>query len=88
MEEPECIMRPFALPIQIVVNWWICDQSQTRMDYANRMIKEKFDHEPIPTYNYLDFETMVQTEKPDVIIVTSVDRTHDEYNRKVHGIRL
>ena len=56
-----------------------CDQSQTRMDYANRMIKEKFDHEPIPTYNYLDFETMVQTEKPDVIIVTSVDRTHDEY---------
>lgn len=56
-----------------------CDQSQTRMDYANRMIKEKFGHEPIPTYYYTDFEKMVQERRPDVIIVTSVDRTHDDY---------
>lgn len=56
-----------------------CDQSQTRMDYANRMIKEKFGHDPIPTYYYTDFEKMVQEQKPDVIIVTTVDRTHDDY---------
>lgn len=56
-----------------------CDLSQTRMDYANRMIGEKFGREPVPTYYYTKFEEMVKAEKPDVVIVTSVDRTHDEY---------
>lgn len=56
-----------------------CDQSQTRMDYANRMIKEKFDSLPCPTYNYTDFEKMIREQSPDVVIVTSVDRTHDDY---------
>lgn len=56
-----------------------CDQSPTRMNYANRMIKEKFDHDPIPTYYYTDFEKMIEEQKPDVVIVTSVDRTHDDY---------
>lgn len=56
-----------------------CDQSQTRMNYANRMIQEKFGHEPVPTYYYTDFEKMIDEQKPDVIIVTTVDRTHDDY---------
>lgn len=56
-----------------------CDQSPTRMNYANRMIKEKFDHAPVPTYYYTDFEKMIEEQKPDVIIVTSIDRTHDDY---------
>ena len=56
-----------------------CDQSQTRMNYANRMIQEKFGHEPMPTYYYTDFEKMIDEQKPDVIIVTTVDRTHDDY---------
>ncbi len=56
-----------------------CDQSPTRMNYANQMIKEKFGHASIPTYYYTDFEKMIEEQKPDVIIVTSVDRTHDDY---------
>ena len=56
-----------------------CDQSQTRMNYANRMIKEKFGHDPIPTYDYTDFDKMIEEQKPDVVIVTTVDRTHDHY---------
>ncbi len=56
-----------------------CDQSQTRMNYANRMIQEKFGHGPVPTYYYTDFEKMIDEQKPDVIIVTTVDRTHDDY---------
>lgn len=56
-----------------------CDISQTRMDYANRMIREKFGHDPVPTYYYTDFDRMIREQKPDVVIVTSVDRTHDEY---------
>jgi predicted dehydrogenase len=49
------------------------------MNYANRMIKEKFDHAPIPTYDYTKFDEMIKEQKPNVVIVTSVDRTHDEY---------
>lgn len=56
-----------------------CDQSQTRMNYANRMIQEKFGHGPVSTYYYTDFEKMIDEQKPDVIIVTTVDRTHDDY---------
>lgn len=56
-----------------------CDQSQTRMDYANRMVKEKYGHDPIPTYDYTDFEQMIREKQPDVIIITTVDRTHDDY---------
>lgn len=56
-----------------------CDLSQTRMDYANRLIGEKYGHAPVPTYHYLDFEKMITEQKPDVVIVTSIDRTHHEY---------
>ena len=56
-----------------------CDISQTRMDYANRIIHETYGHAPVPTYHYTDFNKMLETEKPDVVIVTTVDRTHDDY---------
>lgn len=56
-----------------------CDLSQTRMDYANRIISEKYGHAPVPTYHYLDFEKMITEQKPDVVIVTSIDRTHHDY---------
>lgn len=56
-----------------------CDNSPTRMNYANRILAEKFGCDPIPTYYYTDFEKMIEEQKPELIIVTSVDRTHDDY---------
>ncbi len=56
-----------------------CDINQTRMDYANRILTEKYGLDPIPTYHITEFETMIQREKPDVVIVTSIDRTHHTY---------
>ena len=56
-----------------------CDINQTRMDYANRILKEKYGLDPIPTYHMNEFETMIKREKPDVVIVTSIDRTHHTY---------
>ena len=56
-----------------------CDQSQTRMKYPNRMIKEKYGNDPIPTYQNTHFDKMIEEQKPDVVIVTTVDRTHDHY---------
>lgn len=57
----------------------ICDVSQTRMNYCNRVLKEQFGLEPVPTYNYTDFDRMLDEHKPDQVIITSVDRTHHHY---------
>jgi len=56
-----------------------CDISQTRMDYANRVLKEEYGIAPVPTYHYTKFDDMLDEIKPDYVIVTSVDRTHDFY---------
>lgn len=55
-----------------------CDQSQTRMNYANATIAE-LGAEKVPTFLPHEFEKMIAKTKPDIIIVTSVDRTHDDY---------
>ncbi|MBP5163421.1 MAG: Gfo/Idh/MocA family oxidoreductase [Spirochaetales bacterium] len=55
-----------------------CDQSQTRMNYANSRLEE-LGSKKVPTYLPHEFEKMIQETKPDVVIVTSVDRTHDDY---------
>ncbi|MCR5443781.1 MAG: Gfo/Idh/MocA family oxidoreductase [Sphaerochaetaceae bacterium] len=55
-----------------------CDQSQTRMNYANSRLEE-LGAKKVPTYLPHEFEKMIQETKPDVVIVTSVDRTHDDY---------
>lgn len=56
-----------------------CDISQTRMNYANQVIQNKSGYAPVPTYYYTEFEKMISETKPDIVIVTSVDRTHDDY---------
>ncbi|WP_199613916.1 Gfo/Idh/MocA family protein [Paenibacillus alkalitolerans] len=57
-----------------------CDVNQTRMDYANKRLADKFaDFRPVPTYKADAFEQMIHSEKPDVVIVTTVDRTHHTY---------
>lgn len=55
-----------------------CDVNQTRMDYANSFL-EKEGIPKVPTYKHYEFDKMIEETKPDCIIVTSVDRTHDEY---------
>lgn len=55
-----------------------CDTNQTRMDYANRLL-EKAGATPVPTWKADSFEAMIRETRPDVVIVTTVDRTHDDY---------
>ena len=55
-----------------------CDLSQTRMDVANKRLQES-GHAAIPTYNYKDFEKMIDETKPDTVIVTTTDRTHHDF---------
>lgn len=56
-----------------------CDTNQTRMDYANQLLKEKYDYPEVHTYTADQFDLMIHTEQPDAVIVTSVDRTHHTY---------
>lgn len=56
-----------------------CDINQTRMDYANRVLEKEFGHKPVPTYPADKFDDMIRDLKPDIVIVTTVDRTHHKY---------
>src|SRR5512147_913890 len=56
-----------------------CDVNQTRMDYANRVIAEKFGCKPVPTFTHDLFDEMIRTTRPDTVVVTSIDRTHHRY---------
>jgi len=56
-----------------------CDINKTRMNYANQILEEKYDHPKINTYLSNEFDDMIEKEKPDFVVVTSVDRTHHTY---------
>jgi predicted dehydrogenase len=56
-----------------------CDVNQIRMDYANRLLKEKYSYHELPTYKAHEFDRMIEETKPDTVIVTTVDRVHHKY---------
>jgi predicted dehydrogenase len=56
-----------------------CDTNQSRMDYYNHYFQDLYNTPFVPTYKAEDFDRMLQEQKPDRVIVTSIDRTHHEY---------
>ncbi|QQO10815.1 Gfo/Idh/MocA family protein [Breznakiella homolactica] len=56
-----------------------CDQSPARMKFANSTLESECKSAAVPMYTADRFEEMIDTEKPDTVIVTTVDRTHDDY---------
>ncbi|KAJ8132423.1 hypothetical protein O1611_g1205 [Lasiodiplodia mahajangana] len=56
----------------------ICDTNQTRMNYANSKL-EAMGHGAVPTFLASEFEKMIRATKPDEVIVTTIDRTHNIY---------
>lgn len=69
------ILHNFSKTSELVA---FCDTNQTRMDYANAQVKA-CGLEALPTFHALDFNKMIETIKPDAVIVTSIDRTHNIY---------
>ena len=55
-----------------------CDINRTRMEYANEFVETKLGYK-VPMYGADEFEKMIVEQKPDVVIVTSIDRTHHRY---------
>ncbi|KAI5865837.1 NAD-binding Rossmann fold oxidoreductase family protein [Durotheca rogersii] len=69
------IAQDYAATSQIV---GLCDTNQTRMDFANARLAE-LGHGAVPTFAAADFDRMVGETRPDEVIVTTIDRTHDVY---------
>lgn len=57
----------------------ICDLNPIRMAYTNRLLVEKYGHAAVMTYTSDQFELMIERERPDIVIVTTMDRTHHTY---------
>jgi len=36
-----------------------CDMSQVRMDFSNKILVEKCNHRPVPTYKHTEFDRMI-----------------------------
>jgi len=71
----EAVATTYKVTSEIVA---FCDLSRTRMDYANENLKS-FGVDAVPTFRHTEFDKMLEETKPDYVIVTSVDRTHDYY---------
>lgn len=56
----------------------LCDTNQTRMNAANDRISE-LGEDRVPTYKAEHFDRMILEQKPDVVIVTTIDRFHHVY---------
>ncbi len=72
----EAIAGRYAATAELLA---FCDMNPTRMAYANRVLAETYNLAPLPTYTPDRFEAMIRTHQPDVVIVTSIDRTHHHY---------
>lgn len=71
----EAVAREYSDVCEMV---GFCDLSPVRMDYANGIL-ESSGAKRVPEYAPHEFEKMIDETHPDVVIVTSVDRTHDDY---------
>ncbi len=56
-----------------------CDTNRTRMNYWNKYLQDTYGLAPLKTYQAQQFEEMIRNERPDTVIVTSMDRTHHDY---------
>jgi len=72
----EAIVGEFKETSELVA---FCDVNQTRMNYANKVLMEEYQASPVATYKAEEFDLMIQKERPDCVIVTSIDRTHHKY---------
>ncbi|NQU43816.1 Gfo/Idh/MocA family oxidoreductase, partial [bacterium] len=56
----------------------LCDVNEGRLNLSRKRAHEECGDE-VPGYLAADFDRMIAETKPDTVIVTSMDRTHDEY---------
>lgn len=57
----------------------LCDTSRVRMAHYNRRLTEELGHREVAEYAAHDFERMLAEQRPDRVVVCTVDATHDRY---------
>jgi predicted dehydrogenase len=58
----------------------LCDTSSVRVDYHNQRLARRFEHRgEVPGYGADQFARMLAEQRPDVVIVTTVDAYHHRY---------
>lgn len=57
----------------------ICDSNPGRLELRNKYIADKFKAPPVPAYLDTQFDRMIREQRPDAVVVTSKDCTHDKY---------
>ncbi|WP_225891023.1 Gfo/Idh/MocA family protein [Streptomyces dioscori] len=73
----QALAGPYADRVDLV---GFCDVNAHRMAVHNGWLTA--DHpgrEPVPAYAAEDFDLMLRRERVDLVVVSSVDRTHDDY---------
>ena len=70
------LMGPYAKTAELV---GLCDTNPHRIAYYNRQFAAQYGAKSVPGYDAASFERMIAEQKPDTVIVTSVDRTHHDY---------
>lgn len=57
----------------------ICDINRGRMELCNSRIRKDLQAEPVAMYDARNFKKMIEEQRPDCVVVTSIDSSHDEY---------
>ena len=56
-----------------------CDVNRTRLEFSRDNLVKNYGYPEVALYGAEDFDRMIEEQKPDYVIVTSMDRTHHRY---------
>jgi len=60
----------------------LCDVNRTRMEYAQKVLKDTYNYPEVSLYGIDEFDKMIEEQKPDTVIICSIDRTHHKYIKR------
>lgn len=72
----QAVASTFSETSEIVA---FCDINRKRLEYAQKNLMENYGYPAVNLYGADEFEKMIEIEKPDCVIVTTIDRTHHKY---------
>ena len=72
----EALAKDYADTSEITA---LCEVNWLRLEYAQKNLMENFGYQKVNLYGADEFDKMIEIEKPDCVIVTSIDRTHHKY---------
>ncbi|MCA1810092.1 MAG: Gfo/Idh/MocA family oxidoreductase, partial [Lentisphaerae bacterium] len=72
----KCMVKDWRKDCELVA---LCDNNPGHMEYYNNEIVNELGGKALPTYLDTQFDKMIRTHKPDVVVVTTRDCVHDKY---------